>query len=371
MTFKALGLLVGMIIGAGMFALPYTVEQAGIGWSAFFFFVTAVLTTIMHLLYGAVLYKNHIRHRLPGYVREYLGEEWYWCVLVSRLFSYFGYLLAYGVLGGIFLEHFFPTISTSTLSIFFFVVLAPLLILRLNSLGTVNLLLTIPLVFFIVVLFFSVLPEIDLSSISIAPHSGSLWFLPYGIFLFAFSGASVIPEVVDLFARRRATMFRSVVISATLVTMATYALFIITILGITKGSVAIDGLSPLEAFGGKTLLLLGSAIGILAVATSYIALGEELIFTFLYDLRVHHAAAWAAVAVTPLVLYILGVNDFILILSIVGAVGISIEGHFIVALARRLLHTHRVITFALHILFLAGALLGLMYSLGWLGRSII
>src|SRR3989344_5105184 len=93
---KGLGLLVGMIVGAGMFALPYAVSRAGLWWGAFHFILAAVLVTCIHLLYGKVLFHNHLRHRLPGYVREYVGENAYWVTLISRFFAYFGYLLAYG-----------------------------------------------------------------------------------------------------------------------------------------------------------------------------------------------------------------------------------------------------------------------------------
>src|SRR3989344_834051 len=86
-TLKALGLLVGMIVGAGMFALPYVVMRAGLFWGTFHFVLAAVLVTAGHLLYGAVCYRIDERHRLPGFVRKYLGGPWYIVALASRFFG--------------------------------------------------------------------------------------------------------------------------------------------------------------------------------------------------------------------------------------------------------------------------------------------
>ena len=108
---KGLGLLVGMIVGAGMFAFPYTILQAGVVPSVVFFVLVACVTTIIHILYGYVFYACDENHRLPGLVLKYLGLPAYYIVLPARFFSHFGTLLAYGILGGLFLSYLFPFID--------------------------------------------------------------------------------------------------------------------------------------------------------------------------------------------------------------------------------------------------------------------
>ena len=351
---KGLGLLVGMVIGAGMFALPYAVARAGIFWSTFHFILAAVLVTSVHLLYGGVLSRNHTRHRLPGYMRAYFGAGAYWIVLVTRLFAYFGYLLVYGALGGFFIEHFIPGLNPATLSVVFFLALAPLIFMKLSGASNINLFLTVPLVVFVGVLFFAFLPQIQYEP-GLLLGDPADWFFPYGIFLFAFSGASIIPELVDLFGSNGRRRFYVTVLLGTLIVAIVYILFMVTVLGIARGNISEDGLSPVKEFGGQGLFLLGSLIGLLAVVTSYITLGIELRFTFQYDLGFSKKMAGIIVAFVPLVLYLFGINNFLLILGLTGAVGVGVEGVAILFLARRVLATPIIIVSTLTIAFLIGA----------------
>src|SRR3989344_511673 len=105
MAFEGLGLLVGMIVGVGMFAMPYSVVSAGVLLSLFYFLLACGIVTIFHTLYGHVLFYHPERKRLPGYIREYFGTTAYYAAFLSRFLSYFGYLLAYGVLAGLLLSH--------------------------------------------------------------------------------------------------------------------------------------------------------------------------------------------------------------------------------------------------------------------------
>lgn len=362
---KGIGLLVGMIIGAGMFALPYAVLRGGLVPSIVSFAFAAFLVTSVHLLYGDVLYHNHERHRLPGYVREYMGRGWYILAFASRLFSYYGYLLVYGVLAGIFLAQLIPSASARFFGTLYFVVLAPFLLLDMRRLGTLNLILTIPLVLFVAVLFLFLVPSFRFEGIPLFSPGGD-WLLPYGIFLFAFSGASAIPEVVDIFRHRDKRAFRRVVVSSSIIAALVYLFFIMSVVGVAGGDVAEHALSSLKEFAPWPLFAVGVLIGLLAITTSYFALGLELRYTFQYDLFETKIVAWFATAVVPLILYLIGVNDFVLILSIIGAVGVGVEGILIAVLARRLIHTGRAHVALLVGLFSLGAALECLHVLGFI-----
>ncbi len=362
---KGLGLLVGMVIGAGMFALPYAVTRAGLLWSTLHFVLAIILVTSIHLIYGKILSRSRIRHRLPGYVRVYVGEGAYRVTLVTRLFAYFGYLLAYGVLGGFFLEHFISGSSPAVLSIIFFFCMAPFMFMKLSGIGSINLFLSAPLVVFVGILFFAFLPQIRYEPSLLLGNSVD-WFFPYGIFLFAFSGASVIPELVDLFGSKSERRFRTTVLIGTLIVSIVYLLFIATVLGVARGGISEDGLSPIREFGGQGLYLLGSLIGLLAVITSYIALGIELRFTFQYDLGFSKKIAGIIVAFVPLALYLFGINNFLLILGLTGAVGVGVEGIAILFLARRVLGTSRGFVSVFTLAFLLGAMLEVFGVLGFM-----
>lgn len=355
---RSLGLLVGMIIGAGIFALPYTVARAGFYASLAYFFIAASLVTTVHLLYGHVLFENHERHRLPGYMRANFGEGAYWIALLSRLFSYYGYLLAYGVLGGTFLSYIF-SLDEAYFRAVFFIALAPFLLVGLPRAGAINLLLTIPLILFVIVLFVStLLPTVHIPQLQAYP-ADSGWFFPYGIFLFAFSGASIIPEIVDLYHAKNQRAFRRMVIWATIIVALIYLIFIAAILAISPYEVSRDALASIRTFRGGNLFVLGALIGVLAIITSYIPLGLELRYTFEYDLKQKKFPAWIATAFIPLVLFLAGANNFISILKVVGAIGIGIEGICIIALARKRISLNRYASAGLILIFIVGALLAI------------
>ncbi|MEK7642873.1 MAG: aromatic amino acid transport family protein [Patescibacteria group bacterium] len=362
-TFEALGLFIGMIVGAGMFAMPYAVAQAGIPWSLFHFVLAAIIVTVVHLLYGKIILAHGARdeHRLPGYMQEYFGFTGYAVTFTARLFSYFGYLLAYGVLGGLFLRHFFPNQNLVFLSGIFFIGAGLLTALNLRRAGGVNFWLTVFLIFFILLLSGMLLPQFEVLPATVWQGSGD-WFLPYGIFLFAFSGASVVPEVIDMIGRREQRRFRSITLVTTIIVGFLYALFIAAILGIGGEAVPQDALSILYG----RLLVIGSLIGFLAIVTSYLTLGLELRFTFEYDFGSRPITAWLLVAMVPPALFFVGINDFVEIISIVGALGIGIEGISIALLARRVLSTRLAVVLGLSTLLLVGALLEIFGVIGFI-----
>ncbi|KKU85267.1 MAG: hypothetical protein UY14_C0028G0006 [Parcubacteria group bacterium GW2011_GWA1_47_9] len=362
---RGLGLLVGMIIGAGIFALPYAVSEAGFIWSGIHFAVVAVIVTLVHILYGNILYDHPEHHRLPGYIRSSFGKWAAGLALISRLFSYYGSLLAYGALAGTFLSFFNKWASEFEAGIYFFLAISFLLFLNLKRAGTINFLLTVPLVIFPFVLSWFIFSRGDFNALQFLPERSN-WFLPYGIFLFAMSGASVIPEVIETLGRKKRSIFRGVVILGTLVVSLVYIVFTITILSVAGSHVPKDALSVLRQFDGGVLLPLGVVIGLLAIATSHLALGLELRYTFEYDLFLKKKFSWALVTFVPLILFTLGFNDFVLVISFIGAIGIGVEGILITLLSRKVSRTNIILVGALLIIFAAGALFEIVNILGYI-----
>ncbi|MSR76061.1 MAG: hypothetical protein EXS68_00515 [Candidatus Ryanbacteria bacterium] len=360
-TLKATGLLAGMIIGAGMFALPYTIVRAGMGWSLIHAVVVLVLVTLTHALYAGVILKDRRHARLPGYAREYLGESGFWIALVSRLLAYWGFLLAYGIIIGDFFAHIIP-LSETTLAITFFILVSPLILFRLSRIGTINFVLTLPEVFLPLIFFFIWWPQFDFSTVTLGGHGD--WFLPYGIFLFALSGASVIPEVIDTLGASAHKKIFPVIIAGSVIAILVYAAFSLTIIGLAGGVPPHDSLSVLATSIGHRAYVVGTLLGLLAVITSYIALGLELRYTFEYDLGRSQKVAWALTAFVPLVIYLAGVRSFILLLDIIGAVGVGVEGVIIALLARRVLGTRMLVAGGVALALAAGAIFELIRVTG-------
>ena len=66
-------MLVGMIIGVGIFGVPYVLSRAGLVPGIFYFIVLGAAIILVHLFYGEAVLRTNGRHRLVGYAEKYLG----------------------------------------------------------------------------------------------------------------------------------------------------------------------------------------------------------------------------------------------------------------------------------------------------------
>lgn len=322
-----LGFYVGTIVGAGMFALPYAVSRAGIWWGSFFFLITLGLLTVFHLLFGAVIYHIPGKHRLPGYVKALIGPRASLFAALTTATGLFGALLVYGILAGIFLTNITSLFSPAHWSLLFFIGLGPLLLFRLGRIGMINFFLSLPIVVFVGVLFVKAFPLINSGYFfSIEPRE---WFLPYGVFLFAFAGLSAIPEMVEVMRKRNSALFREVVIGGSLLVGIIYVLFIVAVAGVAEEATPPDALSALPLFFGKPLVLFGQIVALLAVLTSYLAIGVDVRAMFYYDYRFSYVASWFLAASIPLFLFLIGFGNFIRTVEFLGAITVALSGAFV------------------------------------------
>src|SRR3989344_7994208 len=74
----ALSVLVGTIIGAGIFGIPYVAAQSGMVPAIFYFIILGASVMLLHLFFGEVALRTYEKHRLIGYARMYLGRRARW-----------------------------------------------------------------------------------------------------------------------------------------------------------------------------------------------------------------------------------------------------------------------------------------------------
>lgn len=324
-------------MGAGMFVLPYAVANAGIVWGSIHALFAFGILTLVHLLYGEVVFSTAGTHRLPGYVGAYLGSGARHVAFLSALIGFYGALLVYGLLGGVFLQKLFGGTSF-VWSMVFFLGGGALLAFDLRKIGTINFILTFVLIAVIILLSLLLLPYIEFTRIPTVRMEK--WFLPYGVFLFAFAGASAIPDVADVFRKRNEKLFRSVVLLSTVIPFLVYALFVISVVGVMGENTERDAISGLEQFIGPWAIVLGSGIGLLAVLTSFLTLGADLKNIFVYDYSWHPLSAWGITASVPAVLFLAGITDFVFAIGVVGAVAVGIDGVLILLTALKVCRTN-------------------------------
>lgn len=329
---KGIGMLVGMIFGAGVFVLPYVTLRAGIFWSIINFIIVFSILVYLHILYSEVAYFTEGRHRFTGYTEKYLGSGAKKLAFITTIASYYGTFLIYAILGGIFISNIF-SISPVMATILFFIICSLFAVINSVKMGVINFYLTIPLLGLIVYLLFVSIPLVNFSNFQIM---GQDWFLPFGTWLFALAGFSIIPEVREIFSGAPLKKFKKTIKIGMFLSAALFVFFVISVLGVGGFSTTPDALTGLKNILGPGAFIIGSIIGLLAVSNSYIALAVDGKNIFKYDYKINQFLSWLLAVAPAIVLFFLGINDFVRILDITGVLGMGILGIFIMKMSKSL-----------------------------------
>ncbi|MCF7835643.1 MAG: amino acid permease [Candidatus Marinimicrobia bacterium] len=342
---KGIGIIVGLMFGAGIFALPYVVSKSGIFWGFFHFILAGVLTVFLLFLYARISYETPGNHRFSGYVELILGKGFKKFSFVATSLAYYGALLAYGLLGGIFLSNFFGGENAFILSILFFAVCSIITLMDLGKIALINFYLTIPLFGFVGYLVYLAMPFVDLNNFALSAKDMFLnksWFLPYGVWLFAFSGMAAIPEARDIFSKSTFVDFKRVILFSILLSAVFYFLFVFSIVGVSGINTSPDALAGVLGVLGDRVILIGSMMGLLAIFTSFLSVAVDLRGVFHFDFGLPKTLSWFFVVCPPVALFLLGVQDLTRILSLVGSVGLGVSGTLIIMMTRKRYHKSKV-----------------------------
>ena len=336
---RSVGIISGLV-GAGLFALPYSVNVSGIFWSlvnvALAFF--AVLS--IHLVYGEVVTNTKSFHRVPGYIKIYLGEFFGKLAKVTSLSGINAIILVYAILAGIFLSHIFGG-SQFVWSLVFLVSNSIVLFLsRAKDIGFLNIILMIPLLLTILFISFLSAKNGSLSNIS---FFGSDPFFSFGVFVFALSGMSSIADSREVFLNQSnldaAKGLRSSTILGTTLPLILYIVFILGVLMASGATTTEDALSGLSGILGNKILVLGAVMGFLAIFRAALTLSYDLQEIYELDLVEGKKFSWVLAGILPIFLFLIIPKDFVKIISIVGGVLIAIDGILVVFILRKMRHT--------------------------------
>src|SRR3989344_9511782 len=192
---RSVGIISGLI-GAGLFALPYSVNVSGVFWSFINLVLAFFAVLSVHLVYGEVVMNTKSLHRVPGYIKIYLGGFFGKLAKITSLLGINAIILVYAILAGIFLSHIFGG-SQFVWSLVFLVSNSVVLFLsRAKDIGFLNIILMVPLLLTILFISFLSAKNGSLSNISFL---GSDPFFSFGVFVFALSGMSSIADSREVF----------------------------------------------------------------------------------------------------------------------------------------------------------------------------
>ncbi len=356
----AISTLSGTIIGVGLFSLPFITSKVGIWVMLGYFAVLGTLVIVVHRFFGEVVLKTEGQHRLPGYAGIYLGKTGKIAAVVSTIFGLFGALLAYLIVGGEFLTALFsPRWGGDNLfyTLIYFLTGAALIFFGIKAISKIE--------FFGLILFFVILAAIFFRGLpfikpaNLIAFDPAYLFLPYGAILFSLWGAALIPEIKEMLADRR--LVRKIIAPAIVIPALIYLIFIFLVLGITGAQTSSEAIVGLKNFLGDGIVSLALFFGLLTTFTSFITLGLTLKKVFWYDLKMSKNAAWLLTLAVPLALYFAGLQDFIKVIGLVGAVMLGIDGILIILMYRKIVPTRKFLIYPLILVFLAGIVYEIMY----------
>lgn len=331
---QAQAIFAGTVIGVGLFGLPYAASQLGFWPLAIYFALLSPLVIVVHFLLGEIACGTLKLARVPGYAGEYLGQSMKKISFVVSALGILGALLAYLIVGGQFLYAVLsPFFGGSPLvyTLIFFSIGTLLIYRGVKSISYIELVLFLIFIFILGLFFYFALPFFNVQNFS----SINLQFLilPYGVVIFSLWGTSVIPEIKEILSGDR-RLLRLVIATGSILIALIYLFFVIIILGVTGPNTSREAMLGFASAVGQRIVFWGFCFGLITTFTSFLTLGLTLKRIFNYDFKLNQRLSWAIACFMPLVLFIIGFNNFIDVIGLTGAIALGAEGIIIIFIYR-------------------------------------
>ncbi len=294
--FIGISILVGTCIGAGVLGIPYVAAQAGFFVALGYIVILGLIIFLVNLYLGEVSLRTKGNHQIPGYAKKYLGSKGRFLAQFTTVFAIYSAIIAYMLGIGeslsflIFKNTNFGILFGVTVGIF----MSSLLwrgvkeLKRFEKIGVAIILFLLALIF---VIFFKDVNYFNLYSLNI-----SNVFLPFGVVLFSLLCFHAIPEIRLILHKDEKTM-KKVIVWSSIIVIFFYSMFAFVVVGS-------QGLETPEI----ATLALGAVfviLGIFAMFTSYLALGNALIESLMFDKRFKKRKAWFLASIIPIFIFII------------------------------------------------------------------
>ncbi|MFH0740135.1 MAG: aromatic amino acid transport family protein, partial [bacterium] len=229
-TLLAIATMIGTIIGAGVFAVPYVFAQSGIITCLIYFLIVGALAVFLHLFFGEAIGRTSEESRLIGLTDRYLGKRAKVIVGIAFFIGIVGSLLVYVILSGEFLGLIFPNLfSNFQWSLIAWFLLSFMVFCGTRSIAKAELLLSSILLLSATAAVAFCVPKISLSNFSLFNYTKI--FLPFGIVLFSLVGWSAVSEARYVLDDKK--KLKKVLLISLLVCIIFYIIFGLAISGVT------------------------------------------------------------------------------------------------------------------------------------------
>jgi len=317
--FRSIAILVGTIIGVGLFTIPYVIDKAGI--VTLFIYLPALGFVEYFLLkfYAQIVLSTKKIHRIPGYIEKYFGKKYRFIALVITMLSNYGSILAYIIIGGIFshqlLSPFFGG-SDFVYATILFCIESFIVLFGLKLIAKTEVFMTVSLVIVIGLIIGRGWGYIELGNFSSIDFENI--FLPYGPIFFAVGGMNAVPEICRLLSRQKEKIASALAWGVGISVLITL-IFVVMIVGVTGSHTTPDTLAGLSSVFGNGVVILSLIFGLLSIVTSFLVATQSMREVYWWDFKMNKDVAWALACGIPYVIYLFGIQNLTKVVSLTGA----------------------------------------------------
>ena len=369
--YSAVSVLVGGVVGVGIFGVPFVFAKAGFLTGFLFLAGLSAVTLVFNLAYGEIILRTDKAHQLVGYAGTYLGGFFKKLTFFTFVLGIYSALLAYIIVGGEFLANILSFnffVSADSLSIFFFFLVAFVLLGGLKTISAVDLFMAVLYIASVCLIVFWGAGQINFSNFTL--WNRDFWFLPYGVILFALSGMSSVALQREVLDGQEFKLKKSI-IWGSLLPPVIYLILAFLVVGVSGEVTSPEAFAGLSSFLGPKVVLVGSIFGVLAIFTSFLNLGRVLQESFQFDFHLNKFTAWFLALWPPFFLFIFGIRNFINVIGLAGSVAIGLQSIvFILIYSKVKRMGHRIPEYSLNMprwfwylaiaIFISGILLALL-----------
>ena len=311
----AVCIIVGTCIGSGFLGIPYIAAQLGFIPTVLYllFFGSIILT--LNLYFGEIILRTDKDNHLVGYTEKYLGKKFSYVMRAAVVFSVYSALLSYmiGVGESVSVLFFGTTEQGLIFGVIFGLIMAGVLYGGLKSLKVFERLgvaAILGLFFFTVAMYIG-----DVQLVNLMTFNPSYIFLPIGVILFSLIEFYSLPEVRMVLKGSEHLLRRTIIIGTT-IPILFYMAFSFVIVGFMGAETP-----QISTFALGNIFIL---VGMIAMFTSYLAMGTALVDSYRLDMGMSDKMAWLAGSIIPIAAYagltLMGILDFISVLSFGGVI---------------------------------------------------
>ncbi len=329
-VWAATSILVGTCIGAGVLGIPYVASQAGFFVALAYIVLIGGIILLVNLYLGEISLRTKGNHQLIGYARRYLGIKGRRFMEFATIFGIYAAIIAYmlGIGESISFLVFGNSSFTTLFGALFGLGMSGLLWKGMKALKKYEKLgvsIILALLLLIIILLFNKIQPANLFYF----NAGNI-LLPFGVILFALMSFHAIPEV-ELVLNNDERLMKKILIAGTLVSVIFYILFALVVVGF-KGAETPE----------IATLALGTVfifLGMFTMFTSWLALGNALEESFMFDERTKKLKAWMFSGLIPVLIFLIIRSSeffsFTKILSIGGVISGGLIGALVLLMIKK------------------------------------